>query len=287
MKVDRDFNKLLENRWRNAGTMAAVGIDPDPTKFPPELKLQPDGNNWFTVLMNFVCGVIDATNDCVCAYKIQPAYFLNFGADGIKALKQTVSYIHDHYSDIPVIMDGKFSDIDATSVQYANFVFNYLNADAVLINPLMGKGTIFSFTSHSGKGVIILCRPSGLDAEAIPNLQLSNGNYVWQYIMRLAIEESRKNKNIAIVLAAHNYGISDNLRETVLDMPILVAGIGTQGGVLSDVVPSLLDSNRYGLIIPSSRAILYPRQEEGELFPQPSRRAIMHLRDEINELARA
>lgn len=255
-----NFIAAIQQRWTSAHTMVCVGLDPYPERFPTHLKNHPDG------IFEFNKAIIDATADLVCCYKPQFAHFA--ALDALDSLKRTIAYIKSHYPDVPVILDSKRGDIGSTASMYAKEAFEIYQADAVTVNPYMGIDTIAPFTQFHDKGVILLCRTSNPGAAALQN-QLIGQVPLYQVVADLAAKQWNDAGNLLLVVGATADEEMRQIRARAGDMPFLVPGIGAQGGDLAAVIAAGMDASGNGLIINSSRAILYA--SDGADFAQAAR----------------
>ncbi len=244
------FMQKLSDNWKDS--LLCIGLDPDPSKMPPFIHTK--GGTIYA----FCKEIIDATADLVCAYKPQIAYFSANHAED--QLEQIIIYIHENYPHIPVILDAKRGDIGSTAEQYAIEAFERYKADAVTLNPYMGFDAILPFTSYTDKGVFILCRTSNSGGDEIQNLQVE-GRPLYLKIAELA-SYWNTNKNIGLVAGATYPNELAGIRHIVDDMPILVPGIGIQGGDIGLTVKAGLLPDISGLLLNSSRAILYAGNDE-------------------------
>ncbi|SMC57128.1 orotidine-5'-phosphate decarboxylase [Polynucleobacter kasalickyi] len=253
--------------------MLCVGLDPDQQKFP--LSLQGQANAIFT----FCRYIVDATADLVCAFKPQIAYFASARAED--QLEKLISYIHRHYPHIPVILDAKRGDIGSTASQYAIEAFERYQADAVTVNPYMGFDSMEPYLSYAGKGVIVLCRtsnPGGSDIQFLPTTDGSGEVMsVYERVAKSAATKWNTNGQMCLVVGATFPEEIAKVREIVGDMPLLIPGIGAQGG---DVQATVKAGRNKNLMINSSRAILYASQ--GEDFAEAARKEALKTRDAIN-----
>jgi len=281
----RNFTKLLNARWRSVNSLAAVGIDPDISKIPQEVWTKVSDRENASVGLDYFCmEVVKSTSELVCGYKIQPAFFTSLGEAGERSLKNVLEFILRQYPDIPIIMDGKFSDISNTIAQYVRKVFDYLKADAVLVNPLMGSETVLPFAERTNKGVFVLCKTSNSSATEVLDLRTESGKPVWKHLVELALEKWNANGNIGVVLSANAPKDLIGIRQVIGEAPILLAGVGAQGGNLAESLPHLIDRSGYGFFVPSSRGVIFAASNENEPFSLAVERAARKLRDEINEL---
>jgi orotidine-5'-phosphate decarboxylase len=266
-----NFINAISSAWEHKGTLLCVGLDPDLNKIPRHIRKMDEP------LLEFNKAIIDSTSDLVCAYKPQIAFYSASKAE--KQLEATIDYIHTEYPDIPVILDAKRGDIASTAGMYAEEAFERYHADAVTVNPYMGGDTIDPFLKHQDKGIIILCRTSNPGAVDIQDLE-SNGKKIYMIIAYKASEEWNYNRNVLLVVGATYPRELKEIRSIVGDMPFLVPGIGAQGGDVEETVRNGMDHNRAGMIINSSRNIIYASPERD--FAAAARKAAMNLRDEIN-----
>lgn len=265
------FIQKLEAAWKQNNSLLCVGLDPDPSKFPTILKSAPDA------IFQFNKAIVDATHDLVCAYKPQIAYFAAHAAED--QLSSTINYIHQNYPKIPVILDAKRGDIGSTAEQYAIEAFKRYQADAVTVNPYLGHDSIQPYTNYKDKGVIILCRTSNAGAADLQDLQI-DGQPLYEKLAQRVATQWNENGNCLMVVGATWPEQLKRVRSIVGDMPLLIPGIGAQGGDVKAVLTAGKTANGTGLIISSSRSVLYANKNDD--FATTSRAAAMALRDEIN-----
>jgi orotidine-5'-phosphate decarboxylase len=248
------FYKKLSNSWRKHNSLLCIGLDPDPEKIPGYLGSQP-GN-----IFSFNREIIDATATWACAYKPQAAYYNAVGAE--QQLADTIDYIRSNYPEHVVILDSKRGDIGATARMYAMEAFVRYQADAVTVNPYMGGDTLEPYLEYGNKGVIVLCKTSNPGSGDIQDLDTAQGS-VYRYVARLAAGQWNKNRNIGLVVGATYAGIVGEIRQEVGEMPLLIPGIGTQGGDLEKVLEVGLNPDSTGLIINVSRAVIFAGEGKG------------------------
>lgn len=248
-----------------------VGLDPYPELFPSNINR----------IFEFNKAIIDATADLVCCYKPQFAHFAAVAAED--QLKETITYIHQAYPNIPVILDSKRGDIGSTASMYAKEAFEHYSADAVTVNPYMGSDTVLPFAEHSDKGVIVLCRTSNPSAAEFQNQQIK-GDPLYIHVARMAQEKWNAHGNICLVVGATAPDEMKHLRAVAPDLPFLVPGIGVQGGDLNATLDSGQFKDGNGLMINSSRGILYASQ--GADFADAARTETLKLRDSIRSFQR-
>ncbi len=265
------FYTKLEKIWEKNKSMVCVGLDPDLTKIPSHLLKEK-----YPIFL-FNKEIIDATSDIVCSYKPQVAYYA--GQDVENELKMTIDYIKKAYPEIPIIFDSKRGDIGSTAQMYAKEVFERYQADSVTVNPLMGTDTLKPFLDYKEKGVIALCRTSNPSGDEIQNL-LVDGVPIYEKIANYANTKWNYNKNLLLVVGATYPKELGKIREICPNIPFLVPGVGAQGGDVEKVLDNGLTSNKTGLIINSSRGIIYAGKNAD--FAKASREATMKLRETIN-----
>jgi len=269
--VRMTFLDMLRDAARQNGSMLCVGLDPEPTKFPGRLK--GDSNK----IYDFCAAIVDATADLVCCFKPQIAHFAALGAED--ALLRLIKYTQATYPAIPVILDAKRGDIGSTAEKYALEAFGRYGADAVTLNPYLGKDSIDPFLKHADKGVILLCRTSNPGAKDLQDLDCG-GKPLYQRVAETIARDWNQNNNCLLVVGATWPQQLAEVRAIVGDMPFLVPGVGAQGGDVEQIIKNGRGKNSDALIISSSRAILYA--SSGTDFAEAARAAAMKQRDEIN-----
>ena len=284
---DRNFRQMLEAQW-SRGNFVCVGLDSKFGKIPESARV---GGNECAIhegntVVAFNRAIVEATKDVVCAYKPNAAFYEAHGAEGIAALQRTIADIHAIAPDVPVILDAKRADIGNTNAGYVQFAFDYLHADAITVHPYLGAEALQPFLERKDKGIIVLCRTSNPDAGEFQDMRVVNKYFTSAtplYEM-VAIQVATKwngNNNCGLVVGAT---YPDELREVrglVGDMPILIPGIGAQGGDVEKTVMAGKDSRGQGMIINSSRGIIFA--SKGADFAEAARRETEKLRDLINQ----
>jgi len=268
-----NFINKLSAAWTANDSLLCVGLDPDVARLPQHLQQEPDG------IFTFCTQIVDATADLACAFKPQIAYFAALGAE--RQLEDICHYIRQTHPDIPLILDAKRGDIGATARQYAREAFDRYGADAVTVNPYMGSDSVEPYMEWEDKGVIILCRTSNPGGSDLQFLQV-DGQPLYQHVARLVAEKWNKNGQCALVVGATFPGELAQVRAIVGDMPLLVPGIGAQGGDIAATVAAGKTADGMGMMINSSRAILYAEHAPGEDFAAAARRVALETRDAIN-----
>lgn len=239
---------LLRARWSAVNSALCVGLDTDYKKIPTSFHKSK------SPLFDFNKTIIDATHDLVCAYKPQIAYYAAQGAE--RELELTIEYIKANHPDIPVILDSKRGDIGETAAMYAREAFERYGAHAVTVNPYMGGDTLEPFLNYKNHGVIILCKTSNPGSGELQNLKI-NGKALYEVVAEKAAQEWNKNGNVALVTGGTHPEEILGVRKIVGDMPLLVPGVGAQGGDLKKIMSVGKNSYSRGLIINASRSIIY------------------------------
>ncbi|MFC2020958.1 orotidine-5'-phosphate decarboxylase [Chloroflexota bacterium] len=264
-----NFIEKLTGATRENRSLLCIGLDPDPDMMPGKV-----------TVFEFNKAIIDATSDLVCAYKPNLAFYEAMGQEGFDALKRTVDYISD---DIPVIADAKRGDIGNTAKAYAKALFEIYNFDASTVSPYLGFDSIEPFIQYKDKGILILCRTSNASAIDFQSLicETEDEKLPLYEIVALKAKEWNTHGNIGLVVGATYPEELRRIRQIQPDMPLLIPGIGAQGGDLALTVSYGVDAHGEKAIINSSRQILYASREKD--FAGAARQAALILRDQINQ----
>ncbi len=266
------FIASLAAAWQKNDSLLCVGLDPDPARFPAHLKGRDDA------IFEFCKGIVDATADLVCSFKPQIAYFAARRAED--QLEALIAHIHAQHPGIPVILDAKRGDIGSTAEQYAVESFERFKADAITVNPYMGRDSVEPYLAWPDKGVILLCRTSNPGGSDLQFLDVGGGEKLFERVARLVATEWNTTGQCALVVGATFPAEIARVRELTGTLPLLVPGIGAQGGDIEATVKAGKTLGGTGLMINSSRAILYAGQ--GEDYADAARRAALETRDAIN-----
>ncbi len=270
-----NFNEKLIRAQSKNHSLVCVGLDPDIQRLP-QVCLQES-----KPILGFNTAIIDACADMVCAFKPQIAYYSAEAAEG--QLEATIEHIHSKHADIPVILDAKRGDIGATAKQYAREAFERYKADALTVNPYMGFDTIEPYLEYSDKGVIILCHTSNPGAALLQEKAVSGEGYLlFEYVASEAKKLFDQGAQISLVVGATVPNELKMVRDIVGDMPLLVPGIGAQGGDLKATLENGLGKESPALILNNSRAIIFA--DSSENFAQGAKQACTLMRNEINDL---
>ena len=259
------YEKLINAQQENNSGLC-LGLDVDINKIPSYLSHSLDG------LYNFNCNIIEATSDLVCAYKLNSAFYEQYGAEGIKVLKKTLEYIPSH---LFTIVDAKRGDIGNSSVAYATFCFDYLDADSVTISPYMGQDSIEPFLRFNNKMAFSLALTSNPGSEDFQKLKVGD-----DYLYKIVVEKSMKWApafRLGYVVGATKPEELSDLRKIAKDRIFLIPGVGTQGGNIQQVIKA----NQNGLaMINVSRDIIYAGKDD--TFLESARDKAFYYKTEIN-----
>jgi len=265
------FVGRLAQAWETNDSLLCIGLDPEIERFPRHILAEA------SPIFHFNKSVIDATADLVCAYKPQFAHYAAYEAED--QLERTIEYIHRVYPDVPVILDAKRGDVGSTAERYAIEAFERYGADAVTVNPYLGGEALEPFLRHADRGVIVVCRTSNPGAGELQDLDVG-GRRLYQVVAELAARRWNSRGNCLLVVGATYPRELAEVRERVGDMPLLVPGIGAQGGDVAQVVRNGQTRAGTGLIISASRSVLYA--STGSDFAAAARGAAEVLRAQIN-----
>jgi orotidine-5'-phosphate decarboxylase len=267
----KSFISQLTAAWERNDSLVCVGLDPEPERFPAAIARQEKA------IFAFNKAIIDATADLVCAYKPQFAHYAAHGAED--QLLSTIDYIHRAHQQVPVILDSKRGDVGNTAERYAVEAFDRYGADALTVNPYLGADSLEPYLKREEKGVIVLCRTSNAGARDLQDLQVE-GRPLYQEVARLAATRWNARGNCMLVVGATYPRELAEVRAIVGEMPLLVPGVGAQGGDVAQAVSNGQTAAGTGLMISSSRGILYASNAAD--FAEAARKATQILRDQIN-----
>ena len=252
------------NASRGNRSLLCVGLDPDPSKLPVR------------DVFEFNRAIIDATADLVCCYKPNLAFYEALGIRGLQALKKTLAHIP---KNIPVIGDAKRGDIGNTATAYAKALFGYYKFDAVTVNPYMGYDSVKPFLDYRDKGIFVLCRTSNSSASDFQDLVDNFGMKFYQTVA-LRAGDWNKGGNVGLVVGATFPEELREIRKLCPDMPLLIPGVGAQGGDLELSVRYGVDANKEKAVIVAARQVIYA--SKGPDYAQAARKAAGELRNAIN-----
>jgi orotidine-5'-phosphate decarboxylase len=281
------FQQKIDNSVKKNNSLVCVGLDSDVDKIPFHLKKRKQP------VFEFNKQIVDSTCDLVCAYKLNSAFYEAQGVEGIGQLKLTCDYLRNKYPEIPIILDAKRGDIGNTNKGYIKFVFEYLGADAITIHPYLGAEAIQPFLDQKDKGIIILCKTSNTGSDEFQNLTIKttktslptlhgrcSDGYLYQLVAYNVVKKWNNNNNCMLVVGATYPEELKTVRKIVGDITILVPGVGAQGGDLAAIMKDGLTKDKKGLIINSSRGIIFASSEKD--FAERAREETKKLKDLIN-----
>ncbi len=271
------FSEALRARWQSADTLVCVGLDPEPAKFPARFANDADA------VFAFCRDIADATAEFACAFKPQIAHFAALGAED--ALQRLIAHLHTAHPGVPVILDAKRGDIGSTAQRYVAEAFDRFDADAVTVNPYLGRDSVQPFLDRADKGVVILCRTSNPGAADLQDLPVAHGDGtrpLYQHVAETIARTWNGHGNVSLVVGATWPEQLRDVRAIVGDLPFLVPGVGAQGGDVEAVVTNAKTADGTGLMVSSSRAILYA--STGDDYADAAAREARTLRDAINRV---
>jgi orotidine-5'-phosphate decarboxylase len=260
---------MLQRRWHSADSVLCVGLDPDMTRLPDAFQSATGG------IAKFCVDIIDATAEFVCAFKPQIAYFSAVGAE--RQLELVCEHIRDAHPDIPIILDAKRGDIGDTAKLYAREAFERYGAHAVTVSPYLGTDSLEPFFDYTDKGVFVLCRTSNAGSGEFQSQEIQ-GTPLYQHVARIAASSWAPRADVGLVVGATYPAELAQVRAIVGDMPLLVPGVGAQGGDPGAVMTHGATSNGYGVVVNSSRAILFADAKD---HVSGARIAAQHTRDQL------
>ncbi len=245
------FMELLGLRWEQ-GHFLCVGLDSDYSKIPAGLKKGSIADS----LYQFNRGIVEATAEFCCAYKPNIAFYEGYGLEGFDALIKTDRFIRENYPEIPIILDAKRADIGNTNAGYVKAAFDIFQAQAITVHPYLGEEALRPFLEQKDYGVIILCHTSNPGAGEFQELK-TEGRELYKVVASQVSQKWNYNKNCGLVMGATYPEQLSEVREIAGDIPFLIPGIGAQGGDLQKTITNGLNSKGTGIIINSSRGIIF------------------------------
>lgn len=269
----KTFREKLDATVARNNSLLCVGLDSDIDKIPKHILPMEHPQTTFNK------AIVDATADLVCAFKPNMAFYESRGKPGFEAIKLTCDYIREKYPDIPIILDAKRADIGNTNEGYAKFAFDYLGADAITLHPYLGREALAPFLERKDKGCIILCRTSNPGAGEFQDLPIG-GKPMYRVVAEHVVHEWNGNDNCALVVGATYPAELEIVRRIVGNMPLLIPGIGAQGGDMEKIVKAGVDSAGKNAIINASRSVIFA--STGEDFGEKARQEAVKLKEAIN-----
>jgi len=248
------FAERLARAQQTSGSLVCVGLDPDPAKLPTDLGGGGNPRGDTALLYAFNRRIVDATAGVAAAYKPQIAFYSALGAED--QLVASIRYIRERAPAALVILDAKRNDIGNTAEAYAREAFERYDADAVTVNPYMGEDSVRPFLARPDRGAILLCRTSNPGAKDFQDLPV-DGLPLYRRVAERAAGHWNQHRNLMLVVGATYPREMADLRRAHAEVPFLVPGIGAQGGDLEATLAAGLDARGSGLLINSSRGIIY------------------------------
>lgn len=270
------FSEQLDLAVSRSQSLLCIGLDPDPKRIPAS------AGSGARAIVQFNRSIIEATQDVVCAYKPNLGFYVSYGLEGVAALIETRKLIPP---EIPVILDAKAGDFANTSAAYAHGYFDEWGFDAITIQPYLGHDGLQPFLDYGYKGILVLAKTSNVGSGDLQDLKFESGETVYETVTRKVNAWNRQHGNCGLVVGATYPEQLGKVRALALDLPILVPGIGAQGGDLAGSVAAGLDGRGAGLIISASRGVIYAAGDDD--YAQAARAAALKLRDQINRAREA
>lgn len=267
------FRERCRRAWQTNQSLLCVGLDPEPGRLPRPFANSPLND----AVERFCKGIVDATAPFCCAFKPQIAHFAALGLES--PLESICRHIKTAHPEHLLILDAKRGDIGSTASNYAKEAFERYCADAVTLSPYMGGDSLTPFLEFQDKGIFLLCRTSNPGGDDLQMLALEGGERLFERVARLANEHWNSADQVGLVVGATYPGELQRVREIAPTLPLLVPGIGAQGGDLKAAVAAGRDANRQGLFINSSRAILYASPQDD--WAQEAAKAARQTHDAI------
>jgi len=272
-----NFLEKLLTASRQQHSLLCVGLDPEPNRFPAALRAMPVAS----AVVHFCRAIIEATAPYVCAYKPNLAFFEVLGPTGMQVLQEVLSAIPPH---IPIIADAKRGDLGNTARNYATALFDVYGSDAATVNPYLGHDSIAPFLAYRDKGVLVLCRTSNPGARDFQDMLVQdehNQLRPFYQVVAQSVQSWNEAGNCGLVVGATYPQELRAIRSLCPDMPMLVPGVGAQGGDLEAAVAAGVDAHGERAIIAVSRTILYAADDRR--YAAAAAQEARSLRDRINE----
>lgn len=265
------FVDKLAARWHESNSLLCIGLDPDPSRFPLAVRERDDA------IFEFCRAIVDATADLVCAFKPQIAYFASCRAED--QLEALIAHLRAQHPQVPVILDAKRGDIGSTAEHYAREVFERYGADAVTLSPYMGRDSIEPYLAYAKRGAFLLCRTSNPGGNDLQMLE-TGGRRLYERVAELAAGPWNSHGQLGLVVGATYPAELATVRRLAPELPLLVPGIGAQGGDIAASVQAGQTATGVGMVINSGREILYAGHDED--YAAAARAVALRTRDDIN-----
>ncbi len=276
--ITETFSQKLARCWARS-LFLCVGLDSSLEKLPQTFAGLPTED----ALYEFNRQIIEATAEFAACYKPNIAFYEQSGPPGLVALKRTCDWLRERHPQIPLLIDAKRGDLASTNEGYAAAFFNYYLADALTVQPYLGGGALAPFLDRADKGVFVLCRTSNPDSAEFQKLPLTPDNEpLFLKVARTAAgPDWNRNGNVGLVAGATHPVELGQIRQAAPDLPLLIPGIGTQGGELSAVLENGLDRHGAGILVNASRTIIYA--SSGPDFAEKARQEAARLAQAMTE----
>lgn len=279
------FYEKLQGQWDQLNFLC-VGLDSDYGKIPEAYKLNSGGlspSSAEETIFTFNRDIIEVTHDLVGMWKPNLAFYEKRGEEGRRALNRTIRYIRENHPDVVIILDAKRGDIANTNEGYVLSDFEEYDADAVTIHSYLGPEAMKPFLDRKDKGTIVLVKTSNPGSGRYQNLRVWGKNrLVYEDIAHDVRDRWNVNQNCGVVVGATYPRELAKVRKIVGRMPILIPGIGTQGGDLAQSIAAGRDDRDQGMIINNSSAVIFPKLKEGQHFKDAVRSAALQTRNGIH-----
>ena len=270
-----NFLARLQHAWQVQQSMLCVGLDPDPAKFPSALKALADRDR-LAAIEQFCLGIMEATAPHACAFKPQIAYFASSGAESV--LERLATVCRDRYPHHIWILDAKRGDIGSTAEHYAKEAYDRYLADAVTVNPYMGTDSLAPYLRYESRGIFVLCRTSNPGGDDFQMLK-TNHHALYIEVARQAAQRWNQHQQVGLVVGATYPREIESVRQVAKDLPLLIPGIGAQGGDLLATVKAGKNAMG-GMLINSSRAIIYA--SNGDDWKEKAAAVAQQTKNDIN-----
>jgi orotidine-5'-phosphate decarboxylase len=270
--TQRSFSNLVDSR-RKAGRHVCIGLDIDPIRIPKHI-----GGDTSSRVLEFAKSIVTATHDVAGAYKPNAAFFEALGDDGPSVLREVVRHINAVGPEIPVILDAKRADIASSNDGYVSYLFEYLGADATTVHPYLGHEALRPFLDRADKGIYVLCRTSNPGAGELQDLDIS-GQPLFMHVASLVATTWNRHGNCGLVVGATYPSELGDIRRCVPAMPLLIPGVGVQGGDLEATVRAAHGGSNFHALINASRSVLYASSRED--FAEQARSAVDLMNEQL------
>lgn len=267
------FQARLRAASEANNSLLCVGLDIDPARLPEQLRAAPGGP------AAFADAIIAATADLVCAYKPNLAFYLAGGLSGLGTLSAAIASIRRRAPGVPIILDAKFGDIASSAAGYARFAFDVLGVDAVTVNPYLGEDALLPFFERAERAAFVLCKTSNAGSGDLQDVAVDGQPLHLLVAGRIAAWHARYGCVGAVVGATYPHQVGA-VRARLPQSPLLIPGVGAQGGALEATVRAGVDAAGGNIIINVSRAVIYAGA--GRDFAERARAAAASLREAIN-----